>query len=389
MNNMVTVRKNKKVKFDDTVHNYLNPDYIYIPLKKGFELNIKDGDNIFKEDILLSSNQQNVYSPISGKVLGKTDSTKLNNLNIECIVIENDFKEKVNKKKGSIKYINEYSKKEMLELIKKYNACDKNLNVNCKTILINGIDSDPFEKTYSFIINTFGSKILETIDALTTILDVENTILAIKNSDSENVINLTNNIGTYPNINLKLMPDIYPIGYESVLVNNILNKKQISEGYLYLSVEDVYNIYNVLKRKKPITEKLITISGNAIEKTVVVNAKIGTSMNDLIKNCCEITNEKYYVVINGLIAGKTLTSLNNVVDYDTKSIFLNTRHEESERKCINCGLCNSKCPVGLNPKYIKEHKNADKSKCIHCGLCTYVCPSRINFKPYLGGNHEQ
>jgi ferredoxin len=46
-----------------------------------------------------------------------------------------------------------------------------------------------------------------------------------------------------------------------------------------------------------------------------------------------------------------------------------------------------KCPVGLNPKLIKMGKG-DKSKCIHCGACTYVCPSLINFKKYLGEEHE-
>lgn len=388
MNNMVSVRENKKILFDDTVHNFLNPDYLYIPIEDGFELNIKTGSMIFKEDILLKNNDKYIYSPISGKVIGKTESMKLNNKKSECIVLENDFREKVNKKKGTIKYINEYKKEEILELIYKYNACNKNLDIDCKMLIINGIDMDPFEKTYSFIINSYGPKILETIDALSTIFNVDSTILAINNHDSENVINLTNNIGTYPNIQLKLMPDIYPIGHQEILIKNLLNKKQISDGYLYLNVEDIYNIYNVLKRKKPITEKLVTISGNAIDKTIVVNAKIGTSMNDLIKNCCEVKNEKYYVVINGLISGKTLTTLNNLITYDTKSIFLNTNNEEFEKKCINCGLCNSKCPVGLNPKYIKEHKKADKSKCIGCGLCTYICPSRINFKPYLGGNNE-
>lgn len=132
----------------------------------------------------------------------------------------------------------------------------------------------------------------------------------------------------------------------------------------------------------------MTISGNAIETPVVVNVKIGTSLADLIKNCCNIINKNYYVVVNGLISGKTLKSLNNVITEDTRSIFLNTIDKSTEKKCINCGLCNKKCPVGLNPKYIKEHKNVDYSKCIKCGLCSYICPSKINFKPYLGGHDE-
>ena len=136
------------------------------------------------------------------------------------------------------------------------------------------------------------------------------------------------------------------------------------------------------------TERLVTVVGNAIDKSFVVNVKIGTSLSDIIKNCCNIVNDDYYVIVNGLIAGKTLSTLNNVITTETRSIFLNTKDTQKEKKCINCGLCNSKCPVGLNPKYLKDHKRADRSKCIHCGLCTYICPSKINFKPYLGGNDE-
>ena len=122
---------------------------------------------------------------------------------------------------------------------------------------------------------------------------------------------------------------------------------------------------------------------------MVVNVKIGTSLTDLIKNTCEVIDNKYYVVKNGLIAGTTLTTLNNVITSDTRSIFLSTVDTTEEKKCINCGLCNRKCPVGLNPKYIKDHPKADRSRCINCGLCTYICPSKINFKAHLGGNDEK
>lgn len=389
MNSMISIKENIKNHIDNNVVNYLNPDFLYIPMPEGYELSVKTNSVINKEDVLLHKQDEFIYSPISGRVLGKTSSMKVNNENINCIVIENDFKEHVKMRKSANKYINEYNKEKMVEQIKKLNGCKKILDREIKHIIINGIDRDPNEKTYSVIINKYSSKILETIDALASIFQAQTTILAINNNDSENVINLSNNIGTYPNIKLKLLPDIYPVGFKKVLIKNLFKSKDVTEGILYLNVEDIYNIYNVLKRNKPITEKIITISGNCIEKPFVINVKIGTSIADIIKKCCTITNEKYFCVINGLIAGQTLDSLNGVVTFDTRSIFLNTVSDEKENKCINCGLCNTKCPVGLNPKYIKEHKNADRSKCIHCGLCTYICPSKINFKKYLGESNNE
>lgn len=386
MNNLL--RKEKNNKFD-TIKNFLNPDRVYIPIYEGFKLEVKTNSIIKKEQILMSKEDKYIYSPVSGKVLGKSSDILVNGKQVEAIVIENDFKETVQKQKGCLRYINEYDRNTALNLIKQYNATQVNLDVNVNNLVVNGCDIDPFEYTSSLIINENSDKILETIDALGIILGIKNVVLAINNNDSKNVINLTNNIGTYPNINLKLLPDIYPNSFKCLLINQVLSKKEVKAGYLYLTVEDILNIYNVLKKKKPIIEKYVTVAGNCIDNEAIVNVKIGTTFKDVINSVCNITDNKYNVIINGLINGNVVSNLNEVVDYKTRSIFLSCKLEDVEKKCINCGLCNLKCPVGLNPKYIKEHKKADRSKCIKCGLCTFNCPSKINFKPYLGGYHEE
>ena len=383
------MRNIKSEIVDDKIHDYLNPEYIYIPITDGYKLDIKENSNVLKEDVLLTNGDYHIYSPISGKVIGKTNSLLLNNQKVESIVIENDYKESIKKQKGVKRYISDYKKKELINLVESYQATKVNLNTKATRLIINGIDKDPYEKTRSYLINAYSDKILETVDALIEVLDIKETIFAINNNDTNNVINMSSHIGTYPNIRLKLMPDQYPIGFKAILLKNLLSKKQINEGVIILSVEDVYNIYTVLKRQKPILEKIVTISGNAVENSMVVKVKIGTSMADLIKHTCKIKNSKYYVVINGLISGMTLENLNTVVTNDIRSIFLNSVDETKEVECINCGLCNLKCPIHLNPKYIKEHSKADRSECIKCGLCTYICPSKINFKPYLGGNNEE
>lgn len=386
MNKTISIKNNSLIQ--EEVENFLNPDYIYIPFYDTDNILVRIGEKVLKEQPIIERKNEIVYSSISGKLIGSTESMYFENKEVKCLVIENDFKEKVINKKGAVKYISEYSKNEVFSLIKKYSICSKEINNGAKTMVINGIDRDPYERTFSYLINNHCQKILEAIDALSNILNISTTILAINNHDNNNVVNLTNHIGTYPNIKLKLLSDSYPSGYKELVINNTLTKKQINEGYIYMTVEDIYNIYNVLKRRKPITEKLLTLSGNSIEKSKVLNVKIGTIISDVIENCCDIVNDKYFVIVNGLIAGSTLIHLNEPITSNTKSIFLNTKSKDIERKCINCGLCNAKCPVGLNPKYLKEHKNADRSKCIGCGLCTYICPSKINFKPYLGGKDE-
>ena len=383
---MNSYKMSKHPKINSKMEEFLNPDYVYIPLPEQHSIELDGEIKVMKNEVLFEENNKTTFSPISGVVKKIDYDLKINNRDVKCLVIENNFKEEIKQNKWATKYINKYSKQELLQLLKKYMPDLKIFNDE-KTILINGVDKEKTEKNYSFIINNKSDKLLETADALSNILGINNVIFAINNKDSNNVINLTSNIGTYPNIKLKLVPDVYPIGFKKILMKNVLSKKETENGVIYLTVEDLINIYNVLKRRKPIIEKYVTIGGNCIKESIVVNTKIGTKIADLIKNTCEIINEDYYVIVNGLISGITLESLNSIVTLNTRSIFLNTLDKTSEKECINCGLCTMKCPVGLNPKYIKEHKKADKSKCINCGLCSYICPSKINFKECL--NREE
>ena len=360
---------------------YLNPDFVYIniPDSKAQEITPR---KVLRNECLFEHNGRSYYSPISGIITGISDNERIYNRPVKAIVIANDFEENVSVKKSALKYINKYSKDECISLIKKYLPAIQ-INSDAKTLLINGIDKEWIEETASFIINNESDKILETLDALMTIFAIDNCIIAINSKNTDNVINITSNIGTYPNIHLKMLPDIYPIGFKNILIKNSLSKKEIQNGIFYLNVEDVLNLYKVLKKHQPVDEKYVTIGGNCIEFPMVVYTKIGVKIADLIKDKCTITNDKYYVILNGLISGITIDSLNSIVTMDTRSIFLNTIDNESEKECINCGLCTIKCPVHLNPKYIKEHKKADRDRCINCGLCSYICPSKINFKECL------
>ncbi len=47
----------------------------------------------------------------------------------------------------------------------------------------------------------------------------------------------------------------------------------------------------------------------------------------------------------------------------------------SKNKCVGCGICESKCPVGAISVDIKKGIAViDQNKCINCGLCLQNCP---------------
>ncbi len=92
-------------------------------------------------------------------------------------------------------------------------------------------------------------------------------------------------------------------------------------------------------------------------------------------NNFKIKDKDYKIVINGLLSGYEVDSLNMVITKDIRSIYIQAIDKSIEKDCINCGMCHTLCPVGAD---VRTGYKMDK--CIKCRICSYVCPAKINFK---------
>jgi len=45
-------------------------------------------------------------------------------------------------------------------------------------------------------------------------------------------------------------------------------------------------------------------------------------------------------------------------------------------KCVSCGKCNQKCPMGLNIEEMIKTKEVKSMECIQCGVCIDECPQK-------------
>ena len=87
----------KKVKRID----YLSPEYLYFKTDDKTKYSIDGKSKILKEQLLFNNSDKNIYSTVSGKVLGlKTIDNK------NFLVIQNDYKEKYIDSKSLRKKIN-------------------------------------------------------------------------------------------------------------------------------------------------------------------------------------------------------------------------------------------------------------------------------------------
>lgn len=382
---------------------------MYIPLtsKMGYiyKETVKPGDYV---TIGMQIGKNNIaeiplISPISGTVIGFEDKYISNGKLVKCIVIENDFKEKYQDKVGKVKDITKYSKEEFIYLLKKcaitgmsgsgfptYIKYDTPKEIKC--LIVDGAECEIYASADGARIYNNPEDILECIDAITEIMGMEKAYIAI-NEKNELLINkFLKYINSYPNIKIYPIENGYPNGYERYLVKEILgltyDKLPIEVGVINENVSTIYAIYEALKYHKPLTDRIVTISGPGINKPANYLLKNGTNFNEvLLKTNLQKEINNPLIIAGGAMMGTSIPSDELIITPDVNCILIMSNLKEKATECIKCGKCSEVCPMNLIPSLIIENPRQSKelkiNKCINCGLCSYVCPSKIEVRELI------
>ncbi|MDO5569344.1 MAG: RnfABCDGE type electron transport complex subunit C [bacterium] len=403
------IQTKKELTKTKKITEYIKPLTVCIPLENKFGVKykhlVKEGDYVYKGTVVAINPDIDfpIHSSVSGYVIQGTKKMMLNGQKIKCIVIENDFKEKYEYKKGYKKNINNYSKEEFIEMLRtsgitglgggdfptfiKYSS-----NKSIKCLVINGVECEAYATCDQAIMKQHADELLEAIDAITEIMKIKEAYIILKENNSSVLNEFSKYIGTYPNIGIKLVPDTYPSGWDRSIIENVFNikyNKYPSEvGIIVNNVSTIYAIYEMLKYNRPLTERIITITGNCIKKPTNIRVKIGAAIWEVIGNIDGYKNMKNPLFIaGGPMMGKSLPSDDVVVTKDLNCIVILENAKQNSSICINCGKCAEVCPVNLIPVLIKDNANNPRKlkelqphKCIGCGLCSYICPSRIDIR---------
>ena len=259
---------NTNIKLKKEIEEYIKPQIIYIPLENRngvtYKSLVKEGDYVFKGDVVAVNEKINfpIHSSVSGYVISGAKKVLNNGKKIKCVVIENDFKEKYREKIGAKRKLNNYSKEEFIELLKnsgitglggsdfptfmKYNT-DNNIDY----LLVNGVECEPYIGCDKAVMENYTEELLECIDALIEIMKIKKAHIVVKENNINSIEKLKKYIGTYPNILISTMPDMYPAGWEKNIVEKVLGKTYntypVEIGAIVSNVSTIYAIYEMLK----------------------------------------------------------------------------------------------------------------------------------------------
>ena len=371
MTNLVSLELDYEIKVSSRVHEYLSPDNVYFPIYKTSKILVKDKETVLKGQLILINGEEKIFSSVSGVIAG-LKKIKINNEDKTYLVVANNYKEKSIKK--SSKKLLGLKNKEELEKLLEENGVSLKIE-NKKILLLNAIDSEPYIVNDSMYLSKNVNNILEGIDNLKCILELKKVIILLKNTETEILTKINNMLGTYPDFKVVMVPNYY-----------LIESKDNYKNYLDEDLEDIYDlsindycIFNeILEKNKPLTEKYITITGDAIKNPLVINVKFGTKVINIIEELIKFKNKDIVYYYNGLMKGYKTDISGLIVDKNFKGLVITNECKLKEETCINCGLCLNHCPLGINQ--IEHLVNKKEIKCLDCGLCSYVCPSNINFK---------
>lgn len=399
--------KNKKLSF------FNKPKYVYIPLVSGNDkditVTVKKGEYVYKGSIVGKRKGKfrlPIYSSVSGTVVDFEEKYYLDGDKVKCVVIENDFKEKIEEKQYVRDSINHYTKKEFIKIIQDrgivgmggsgfptYIKYDSENEI--KTLIVNAVECEPYVTADIMLIREKSEEILDAIDAIMEINGIKECFIALK-KDNKIIKKFENYIGTYPRIKIVTVPNIYPAGWERNLVEYITKEKYdvlpIEKGIVVNNVTTIYAIYQALRTNKPLIERIVTFTGDMFKKTQNVYVKIGTSVKDIIESMEGYKRNKDVIfVAGGPMMGKSIPSDDLIVTPNLNCVIaFKNKDNDDAIECLRCGKCVSHCPAKLSPVLIKDSLNSKKelenlkvNKCIECGLCSYVCPSKIKVREYV------
>jgi electron transport complex protein RnfC len=275
---------------------------------------------------------------------------------------------------------------------------------NIETLILNGAECEPYITCDDRLMRERADKIINSAAIIKRVLGASECLIGIEDNKPEAIAEMQRMIdeSTHHGIEVVTIPTLYPSGGEKQLIQ-ILTGKEVPTGsnpteigIVCFNVATAAAIYEAIAESRPMISRVVTISGDGIERPCNVEALLGTPINELIALAGGYSNSAQKLIIGGPMMGFT-------VDTDqlplTKGVNCLLAVSEKEiptadlgMPCIRCSECANVCPCSLLPQQMYWHsrsQNLEKAEeynlfdCIECGCCSHVCPSQIPLVQYF------
>ena len=378
---------------------------------------VKKGDFVLKGQVIAEAGgfvSAPVHASVSGTVKGIEPRFNPAGTKVDCIIVEND-EQYTEIEYEPVKPLGEMSREEIIEKIGNAGIVGMEgagfptrVKLSPKEpekidyVIANCAECEPYiTADYRRMLENT-DELISGMKVLLTIFPNAKGIFAVEDNKKDCIEKLEEFIQADERMEVKAMMTKYPQGAERQLIYTVTNRAINSAmlpadaGCIVDNVETLIGIHRAVIEGKPLVERVVTVSGDAVNNPGNFKVLLGTSHRELAEAAGGFAAEPEKLISGGPMMGFAMITLDAPVTKTSSSLLAFKKDAVSqlrESACINCGRCVQVCPSRIIPSrladYAKRHDEVsfvamNGLECVECGSCSYVCPAKRQLKQAIG-----
>ena len=383
---------------------------------------VKKGDCVLKGQLIAEAGgfvSSPIYSSVSGKVKGLEQRFNPTGSQVECIVVENDGEYK-EVEYEPVKPLEEMTREEIINKIgdagivgmggagfpTKVKLSPKEPD-KIEYIIANCAECEPYITGDYRILMETPELLIEGLNIVLDMFPKAKGIIGIEDNKKDAIAKVEALVKGDARISVATLKTKYPQGAERSLIyattGRSINSSMLpaDAGCIVDNVATIVAIKEAVKDGKPLYERVVTVTGDAIKNPSNFKVRTGTNVQELIEAAGGFKTQPEKIISGGPMMGMAMFTT-DVPAVKTFSCFLAFTKDEvaanQPSNCIRCGRCVSVCPQKLMPaklSVLADHNQFDEfeklygAECVECGSCSFVCPAKRNLAQSMKTGRKQ
>lgn len=400
----------KELSKDRPITEYLPKGEMVFPLSQHIGAPavacVKKGDRVLVGQKIAEAGgfvSANIHSSVSGKVKKIEQRMTVSGNKVNCIIVENDglyeqaeFTPVENPDRDAI--INAVKEAGIVGLggagFPTHVKLTPKEPEKIDRIIINAAECEPYITADYRCMMEIPDQLISGLNLILALFPEAKGVIGIEDNKPEAIAKLTELCKTEDRIEVAALKTKYPQGAERSLIfavtGRAINSSMLpaDAGCIVDNVATAIAIHEAVTLGKPLYERVVTVTGDAVVNPGNYKVKAGTNAAELAEAAGGFKVQPEKVISGGPMMGMALSTLDVPCGKTFSSLLCFTKDEVracEPSNCIRCGRCIEVCPAGLMPTKLSEiadrgdfelFDQLDGCECVECGCCSYICPAK-------------